>query len=63
VRWRRRRVTRATAFVVGHEMAHHDLGHMDLIPAWMPRFAHAKGGRLAVVAMAAVERRLWMSAE
>jgi hypothetical protein len=44
-------------------MAHHELGHMDLIPAWMPRFAHAKGGRLAVVAMAAVERRLWMSAE
>jgi Peptidase family M48 len=48
-----------TAFVVGHEMAHHDLGHMDLIPDWMPRFAHAKGGRLAVVAMAAVERRLY----
>jgi hypothetical protein len=48
-----------TAFVVGHEMAHHDLGHLDLIPDWMPRFAHAKGGRLAVAAMAAVERRLY----
>jgi hypothetical protein len=48
-----------TAFVVGHEMAHHDLGHLDLMPDWMPRFAHAKGGRLAVVAMAAVERRLY----
>lgn len=48
-----------TAFVIAHEMAHHDLGHLDLMPDWMPRFAYAKGGRLAVVAMAAIERRLY----
>jgi len=48
-----------TAFIVAHEMAHHDLGHLDLFPDWMARFAHARGGRLAVVAMPAVERRLY----
>jgi hypothetical protein len=47
------------AFVIAHEIAHHDLGHLALIPKWMPRFAVARGGALAVVAMSGLERRLY----
>jgi predicted Zn-dependent protease len=47
------------AFVVAHEIAHHDLGHLQLWPDWMPRFARARGTGIAVAAFAGVERRLY----
>jgi Peptidase family M48 len=47
------------AFVIAHEIAHHDLGHLKLWPDWMPRFAQARGGAIAVAAWAGLERRLY----
>jgi predicted Zn-dependent protease len=47
------------AFVIGHEIAHHDLGHMALFPHWMGRAARRVGGLAVVVAMEGIERRLY----
>ncbi|HKV74106.1 MAG TPA: M48 family metalloprotease [Gemmatimonadales bacterium] len=47
------------AFVVAHEIAHHDLGHLRLFPHWMGRFARRSGGAAVILAMEAVERRLY----
>lgn len=27
-----------TAFIIAHELAHHDLGHLDLFPDWLTQF-------------------------
>jgi hypothetical protein len=48
-----------TAFVIAHEMAHHDLGHLDLVPHWMGRLARRWGGETAALVVGAVERRLY----
>ena len=48
-----------TAFVIAHEMAHHDLGHMSLVPGWMGRLGRKWGGGMAVIVAAAVARRLY----
>jgi hypothetical protein len=47
------------AFVIAHEIAHHDLGHLKLIPDWMPRFAVARGGAIAVATISGIERRIY----
>lgn len=47
------------AFVIAHEIAHHDLGHLRLLPHWMAKFAHQRMGAVFVFAMDAVERRLY----
>ena len=47
------------AFVIAHEIAHHDLGHLKLIPEWMPRFALARGGAIAVATISGIERRIY----
>jgi predicted Zn-dependent protease len=47
------------AFVLGHEIAHHDLSHLALIPDWMPRYARGRGGLIAALVFEAVERRLY----
>jgi predicted Zn-dependent protease len=47
------------AFVIAHEIAHHDLEHLKLWPDWMPRFAQARGGAIAVAAFAGLERRVY----
>jgi hypothetical protein len=47
------------AFVIAHEIAHNDLEHLKLWPDWMPRFAQARGGGIAVAAFAGIERRLY----
>jgi hypothetical protein len=49
----------AAAFVIAHEIAHHDLGHMTLFPHWMGRAARRSGGQLLVFAMEGLERRLY----
>ncbi len=47
------------AFVIAHELAHHDLGHLDLFPKWMGLFVRRWGGQIVVMAMEGVERRLY----
>jgi predicted Zn-dependent protease len=47
------------AFVIAHEIAHHDLGHLTLFPHWMGRAARRAGGQLLVFAIEAIERRLY----
>jgi predicted Zn-dependent protease len=48
-----------TAFVIAHEMAHHDLGHMSLVPEWMGRMGKKWGGRMATIVAAAAAKRLY----
>jgi predicted Zn-dependent protease len=47
------------AFVIGHEIAHHDLGHMALFPHWMGRATRRWGGLAVILAMEGIERRLY----
>jgi hypothetical protein len=47
------------AFVIAHEIAHHDLGHMSLFPHWMGLLVRKWGGLTVVFAMEGVERRLY----
>jgi len=48
-----------TAFVIAHEMAHHDLGHLNLVPEWMGRIGQRWGGKVAVIVAAAAAKRLY----
>lgn len=48
-----------TAFVIAHEMAHHDLGHLNLVPEWMGRLGRRWGGKIAGMIAAAVANRLY----
>ncbi len=48
-----------TAFVIAHEMAHHDLGHLNLVPEWMGRMGRRWGGKVAGVIAAAVANRIY----
>jgi hypothetical protein len=34
----------SAAFVLAHEIAHHDLGHVTATPDWMPEFLRDRGG-------------------
>lgn len=47
------------AFVVAHEMAHHDLHHIDLFAGWAPRLKNVPGASLLAVAFHALESRLY----
>ena len=47
------------AFIVAHELAHHDLGHVSLFPTWMQDFAKIRGAWVVGVAAQAVEKRLY----
>jgi hypothetical protein len=47
------------AFVIAHEIAHHDLGHMALFPHWMGLMVRRWGGLAVVLAIEAIERRLY----
>ena len=48
-----------SAFVIAHEMAHHDLGHLRTFPPWLGRLARARGVDLPFLVFRAVERRLY----
>jgi hypothetical protein len=48
-----------TAFVVAHEMAHHDLGHLRAFPKWLGRLAKARGVDIPFGVLRAVEHRLY----
>lgn len=47
------------AFVIAHEISHHDLGHLDLLPSWMEGISHIRGGELLGCLAHAIERRLY----
>jgi predicted Zn-dependent protease len=48
-----------TAFVIAHEMAHHDLGHLRIFPKWLGRLAKARGVDIPFGVIRAVEHRLY----
>ena len=47
------------AFVLGHEMAHHILGHVSLFEGWMDRIADVPGADLFPLVFTVLERRLY----
>ena len=47
------------AFVLAHEVAHHDLGHTKLFPDWLMRAARRRGGVILVALWPGLERRLY----
>ncbi len=47
------------AFVIAHEISHHDLGHLDLFPSWTQRFSELRGSQFLARAARFVERRLY----
>ena len=47
------------AFVIAHEMAHHDLQHLDLFAGWTPKLINLPGSTLFAFAFHAFESRLY----
>jgi len=47
------------ALVIAHEMAHHDLGHVNLFASWAPKIIHFPGARLLTGAFLTLERYLY----
>lgn len=47
------------AFVIGHEIAHHDLGHVNLFHSWAPAIARLPGASLFALFFYALEKRLY----
>jgi len=49
----------SAAFVIAHEIAHHELGHLRIFPHWLAALAQVKGGWIAAAGIQAIERRLY----
>jgi hypothetical protein len=47
----------SAAFLVAHEIAHHDLGHLST-PEWIPEGVRGRGGRIAASLYAAMAHRV-----
>jgi predicted Zn-dependent protease len=47
------------ALVIAHEVAHHDLGHVNLFAGWAPKIAKLPGASLFAFAFHALERHLY----
>src|SRR6266478_4068455 len=47
------------AFIVGHELAHHDLGHIALFRGWANAIARLPGATLFALFFHALEKRLY----
>ncbi len=47
------------ALVIGHEVAHHDLGHVNMFVGWASKLARLPGATLFAFAFHALERRLY----
>ncbi len=47
------------ALIIGHEIAHHDLGHVNLFAGWAPKIAKLPGATLFAFAFHALERHLY----
>ena len=46
-------------FVIGHEMAHHHLGHVSLFDGWMGKITELPGAGLIPLVFSVLERRLY----
>jgi len=49
----------ATAYVLAHEIAHHDCGHLDVFAGWLNVLPRGLTGSIAAVAFWRVEHRLF----
>lgn len=49
----------ACAFIIAHELAHHDLGHFARIPEWARGFAVARGAWVVALLARGMERRFY----
>ena len=47
------------ALVIAHEIAHHDLGHINLFAGWTPKIVSLPGATLFAFAFHALERHLY----
>ncbi|MEM7014523.1 MAG: M48 family metalloprotease [Verrucomicrobiota bacterium] len=47
------------AFVIAHEIAHHDLGHLELFPSWTKALAKIRGSWIAGLAAQAAKRTFY----
>lgn len=47
------------ALVIAHEIAHHDLGHVNIFAGWAPKIIALPGANLFAFAFHALERRLY----
>lgn len=47
------------AFVIAHEMAHHDLGHLDLFPEWLTEITGEQIAPLLTLFYRRIERKLY----
>jgi predicted Zn-dependent protease len=47
------------AFIIGHEIAHHDLGHLSLFAGWAGKVSRITGTRLMALPFQALEARLY----
>lgn len=47
------------ALVIAHEIAHHDLGHVNLFARWAPKIVNIPGAPLFAYAFLTLERRLY----
>ncbi len=47
------------AFVIAHEIAHHDLGHVKVFPDWLPRLTTKEAGILLQALYRVVEKRIY----
>jgi hypothetical protein len=49
----------SAAFVVAHEIAHHQLGHLRIFPHWLAALARVSHGWIAAAVVQSVERKLY----
>jgi Zn-dependent protease with chaperone function len=49
----------STAFVVAHEIAHHELGHLRMFPHWLAALARVRNGWMAAAAVQMIDRTLY----
>ncbi|HMI58444.1 MAG TPA: M48 family metalloprotease [Gemmatimonadaceae bacterium] len=49
----------SAAFVVAHEIAHHELGHLRMFPHWLAALARVRNGWMAAVAVQKIDRTLY----
>jgi Peptidase family M48 len=47
----------SAAFLVAHEIAHHDLGHLS-VPDWLPKELRVRGGRMVASVYASIAHRV-----
>lgn len=52
------RTDAACAWIIAHEIAHHDLGHVGLVPDWMLRYVKRHGAWIAAALAQSVAHRI-----